>query len=193
MEALLVLVLLAVLLTAGMVTGSVLLTRRVVRVVQASPAVRRAGELGGYLGTAVAVARHPGRTDRTAAVLAARVTTASVGLRREVALATRAGAHLGDVPAVLPGLTDEAFALSRELRRLTTCTVGPAGTDLCAAARTHLTAVAEVTAAVRASTALPAAVDGVTGGVTAEASRVAADLRAYAGAYRDLIRPVSPS
>lgn len=194
MELVLALVVLMVLVAAGVVTAGVVLTRRTVRALQASPTVRRVGELGGYAGTALVVARHPARADRTTGVLAARVTAASVQLRREVAVATRAGAHLGDVPAVLPRLTDEAFALSRELRRLTTSTADHAG-ELCDAARAHLSAVADVTAAVRASTALPPA----SGGVADEAARVAADLKAYATAYRDLVRPapsvgpVSPS
>ncbi len=188
MELLLALVLLMLLVAAGVVTGGVVLTRKTIRALRASPTVRRVGELGGYAGTAITVARNPARADRTTGVLAARVTAASVHLRREVAVATRAGAHLGDVPTVLPRLTDEAFTLSRELRRVTTTSADHAA-ELCVAAREHLAAVAAVTAAVRASTALPAA----SGGVADEAARVAADLKAYATAYRDLVRPVSPS
>ena len=188
MEPVLALVLLMLLVAAGVVTGGVVLTRKTVRAIRASPTARRVGELGGYAGTAVAVVRAPTRADRTTGVLAARVTAASVQLRREVAAATRAGAHLGDVPTVLPRLTDEAFALSRELRRLTTSTADHAA-EVCAAARAHLAAVADVTAAVRASSTLPAA----SGGVADDATRAAADLKAYATAYRDLVRPVSPS
>lgn len=184
MEPVLALVLLMLLVAAGVVAGGVVLTRRTVRAIAASPTARRVGELGGYAGTAVAVVRAPARADRTAGVLAARVTAASVQLRREVAVATRSGAHLGDVPAVLPRLTDEAFALSRELRRLTTSPADHTG-DVCTAARAHLAAVADLTAAVRASNALPPA----SGGVADEAARAAGDLRAYATAYRDLVRP----
>lgn len=187
MESVLVLVLVLVLVVAGLVTGTVLTTRRVVRRLRGSTTVRRAGELGGYATLAVGVARHPARADSTAALLAARVTTASVQLRREVLLAQRCGTHLGDVPAVLPQLTDEAFALSRGLRQLTTGSAAHAA-DLCAAAREHLTVVADVRAAVGAAAALPSA----TGGATAEAARAAGDLRAWTTAYRDLVRPVTP-
>lgn len=184
MELVLVLVVLALLALAGVVTGGVLLTRRAVRAVQASPVLRRGRELTQYAGTAVAVVRAPARTDRSAAALAARVTGAGMGLQREVAAARRCGAHLGDVPAVLPQLVDEGYALARALRGEASGPTGQAE-PLLEAARAHLAAVAEVTAAVRASAALPAA----HGSAAGEAARAAADLRAYADAYRDLTRP----
>jgi hypothetical protein len=182
-EPVLLLVLLMLLVAGTVVTGTVVGTRRAVRALRSSSTVRRAGELGGYATLAVGVARHPARVDRTAGVLAARVTAASVTLQREVAVARRAGAHLGEVPTVLPRLADEGFALSRALRLVTT-TASDHSTELHEAARAHLAVVADVTAAVRASTALPAA-----HGIGDEAARVAADLKAYAGAYRELVRP----
>jgi hypothetical protein len=183
-ELVLVLVVVVLLALAGVVTCGVLLTRRAVRAVQASPTVRRGRELTQYAGTALAVVRSPASTDRTSAALAARVTGAAMGLQREVSAARRAGAHLGDVPAVLPQLVDEGYVLARALRGEATAPTGR-GTDLHEAARAHLAAVAEVAAAVRASAALPDA----HGGVAAEAARAAADLQAYAAAYRDLVKP----
>lgn len=184
MELLLVLVVVALLAVAGVVTGGVLLTRRAVRAVQASPTLRRGRELTQHAGTALAVVRSPGSTDRSSAALAARITGAGMGLQREVAAARRSGAHLGDVPDVLPRLTDEGYALGRALRGEAAAPTGRCA-ELHEAARAHLAAVAEVTAAVRTSAALPAA----HGSAAGEAARAAADLRAYADAYRDLTRP----
>ncbi|SCX39694.1 hypothetical protein SAMN03159343_0746 [Klenkia marina] len=184
MELVLVLVVVVLLAVAGVVTSGVLLTRRAVRAVQASPTLRRGRELTQYAGTAVAVVRNPGRSDRTAAALAARISAAGMGLQREVTAARRAQAHLGDVPEVLPQLTDEGYALARALRGEAAAPTGRADA-LHEAARAHLAAVADVTAAVRASAALPAA----HGSAAAVAARAAADLHAYADAYRDLTGP----
>ncbi len=184
MEFVLVLVLLLLVVAGGVTTLAVRGTRRAVRAVQGSGAVRRGRELGGYAVLAAGAVRDPAGTDRTAAALAVRVTTSSMTLQREVAAAQRAGAHLGDVPDVLPRLADEGYALSRALRVAATAGAEhPAA--LCAAARAHLAAVADVVGAVRASAALPRA----DGGIAAEAADAAARLQAYAGAYRDLVRP----
>ncbi|MEI4272504.1 hypothetical protein TEK04_12305 [Klenkia sp. LSe6-5] len=188
MELLLVLVVVALLAVAGVVAGGVVLTRRAVRAVQASPALRRGRELTQYAGTAVAVVRNPARADRASAALAARITSASMTLQREVTAARRAQAHLGDVPEVLPQLTDEGYALARALRGEAAAPTGRAGA-LHEAAQAHLAVVADVTGAVRASAALPAA----HGSAAAEAARAAADLRAWTDAYRELTRPDVPS
>ncbi len=184
MEFVLVLVVLVLLVAGGLTTAAVRGTRRAVSAVRDSGAVRRGRELGGYAALAAVAVRDPAGTDRTAAGLAVRVTTASMTLRREVAAAQRAGAHLGDVPEVLPRLADEGYALSRALRVAATAPADHSAA-LCDAARAHLAAVADVTGAVRASAALPRA----DGGIAAEAADAAARLRAYAGAYRDLVRP----
>ncbi|MEI4276882.1 hypothetical protein [Klenkia terrae] len=184
MEFVLVLVVLLLVVAGGVTTLTVRGTRRAVHAVQGSGAVRRGRELGGYAALAAGAVRDPAGTDRTAAALAVRVTTASMTLQREVAAARRTGVHLGDVPEVLPRLADEGYALSRALRVAAT-TKAEHSAALCDHARDHLAAVADVTGAVRASAALPRA----DGGVAAEATSAAARLRAYAGAYRDLVRP----
>ncbi len=111
-----------------------------------------------------------------------------MSLQREVTAARRAQAHLGDVPEVLPQLTDEGYALARALRGEAAAPTGRADA-LHEAARAHLSAVAEVTAAVRASCALPAA----HGAAAAHAARAAADLHAYTDAYRDLVGRERPA
>ncbi|SDO87879.1 hypothetical protein SAMN05660199_02748 [Klenkia soli] len=187
MEFVLVLVVLLLVVAGGVTTAAVVGTRRAVHAVRGSGAVRRGRELGGYAALAAGAVRDPRGTDRTSAGLALRVTAASMSLQREVAAARRVDAHLGDVPDVLPGLADEAHALSRALRLAATAPTTRSA-ELHDAARAHLAAVAEVTGAVRASAALPAA----HGPVAAEAARAAADLQAYAAAYRDLVRPDAP-
>lgn len=187
MEFVLVLVVLLLLVGAAVTTAAVIGTRRAVRAVRGSAVVRHGRELGGFAALAAGAVRNPAGTDRSAAALAARITAASLTLQREVGAARRAGAHLGDVPEVLPRLVDDGHALSRALRVAATAPAAHSA-ELCDTARDHLTAVREVTAAVRASTALPA----VAGGAATEAARAAAGLQAYADAYRDLIRPAGP-
>ena len=184
MEFVLVLVVLLLVVAGGVSTLAVRGTRRAVHAVRGSDAVRRGRELGGYAALAAGAVRDPAGTDRTAAALAVRVTAASISLQREVAAARRTGTHLGDVPEVLPRLADEGYALSRALRVAATARAEDAAA-LCDAARSHLAAVADLIGAVRASAALPRA----DGGIAAEAADAAAKLRAYAGAYRDLVRP----
>jgi len=181
-EFVLTLVVLLVVLAGLVTTALVLATRRAVRAVQGSRAVRHGRELTQLAGTAVAVVRSPARADRGTAALAARVTTASMTLQREVDAARRAGVHLGEVPDVLPQLVGEGTALSRALRAEVTAPSAQ-GPRLADAARAHLAAVGEVTAAVRASAALPPA----HGSVAAEASRVAAGLQCWSDAYLEIV------
>jgi hypothetical protein len=163
----------------------------VVRRVRRTPLVARARELGAQgatAATALAARRLPPGPRRTAAELQLDIARARDGLRRQVATARAAGAHLGDVPALLPSLEAESTRLEQLLRRRA---LAPDATDradqagLVAEARRHLDVLADACEAVAEAGRAAAGAGRVTGDV---ADAVDA-LRAHTAAYRELTSP----
>ncbi|MGY2083981.1 hypothetical protein [Blastococcus sp. SYSU DS0539] len=164
----------------------------VLRRVRRSPLVARSRELaarGRELGmqgaTAVAARRLPPGQRRTCAELQLEIARARDRLRRQVAGAQAAGAHLGEVPDLLPSLDAEGRRLEQRLLQFT---LVPDPDDRAApepAARAYLDTVADVCDAVRQAEQVAAAagtpVTDVAGAVTA--------LRAHTTAYQELTAP----
>jgi hypothetical protein len=111
-----------------------------------------------------------------------RLTRAQRELRRRVADATRTGAYLGDIPAMLSRLQAETDRLRAGLGRLPG-TANPTGRDLLAAADRHLATLTDLSDAVAATLVLPVAEDSL----TQEAEEAARGLRLYAAAYAELM------
>ncbi|MBB3675163.1 hypothetical protein FHX36_000898 [Modestobacter versicolor] len=167
----------------------------VLRRVRRSPLVarsrelaQRGRELGSQGATAVAARRLPPGHRRAAAELQLEVARTRDGLRRQLDGARAAGAHLGDVPDVVPHLEAEGRRLEQRLRQRALDT-GPAdGADLESEVQAHLATVADVCDALRqaervASRAARPATD-VTDAVSA--------LRAHTSAYEELTAPSAP-
>ena len=182
---------LVLLLVIGVLAGWLVLRR-----VRRSPLVARGRELAtrgrelGVQGAAVVAARRLSPGQRKACVdLQLEVARARAGLRRQVATARAAGAHLGGVPELLPSLEVEGSRLEQLLRQRALAP-DPTGTaDLEPAARAYLDSVADVCDAVlqaeRVATAARRSTTDVTDAVTA--------LRAHTLAYQELTAtPVPP-
>jgi hypothetical protein len=92
--------------------------------------------------------------NRAAALQAIRISREHRLLRQRVATAERAGAHLGDVPAVLPRLEAEGRRIRAGLGHLVGSTT--AGHDLLAQADRHLSTLASLIEAVSTATLVPA-------------------------------------
>ena len=120
--------------------------------------------------------RNPG-----AALRVLRLTRAQQVLRRSVADAARTGAYLGDVPGMLPRVQAETDRIRTGLGRLPSAT-GPAAQELLTAADRHLATLRDLTDAVAATVALPAAESTL----SHEAEEAAHGLRLYAAAYVEL-------
>ncbi|MGY1747800.1 hypothetical protein [Modestobacter sp. SYSU DS0511] len=191
--------------TVVAVLGGVLLTLLVVaalvgwlalRRVRRSPLVARSRELaarGRELGvqgaTAVAARRLPPGDRRSCAELQFEVARARDRLRRHVAGAQAAGAHLGDVPDLVPALEAEGIRLEQRLRQRALVPDPTDGTDLAAEARAHLDTIADVCDAVLQAERAASAVSRPT---TDVADAVSA-LRAHTAAYRELTaQPAAP-
>ncbi|MPQ99540.1 hypothetical protein GB931_16780 [Modestobacter sp. I12A-02628] len=169
----------------------------VVRRVRRSPLAARGRELAtrgreiGMQGATAVAARHlpPGQR-RSAAELQLEVARARDGLRRQVAAAQATGAHLGDVPGLLPSLEAEGSRLEQRLRQLTLAT-GPTGTvDPEPEARAWLATVADVCDAVRHAEQVEAAA----GRSTTDVADAVSALRAHTTAYQELMAPpVTPT
>ncbi|MGY2067064.1 hypothetical protein [Blastococcus sp. SYSU DS0619] len=164
----------------------------VLRRVRRSPLVARSRELasrGRELGlqgaTAVAARRLPPGQRRSAAELQLEVARARDGLRRHVAAAQAAGAHLGDVPDLLPSLEAQGSRLEQRLRQRALVPDPTDRTDPEPEARAYLDTVADVCDAVlhaeRAASAAGRPVTDVADAVTA--------LRAHTAAYEELTAP----
>src|SRR4051812_27231098 len=111
----LIVVALVGLVLAGLLVGTaVFLLRRILR----SRLVVAATDLVTDSVLAVSACRPRATPNRAAALRALRVSRAHRLLRERVAVAQRAGAHLGDVPAVLPRLEAEGRRLRAALGRL---------------------------------------------------------------------------
>ncbi|MGY1741059.1 MULTISPECIES: hypothetical protein [unclassified Blastococcus] len=163
----------------------------VLRRVRRSPLVARGRELsarGRELGVqgaaAVAARRLPPGERRSAAELQGQLNRARGDLRRRVTAAAAAGAHLGDIPALLPALDAEGTRLEQCLRQQAlSASPGPAG--LLAEARGYLDMLADVADAVRqAERVQPAA-----GRLGADVADAVTALRAHTDAYRELTAP----
>jgi hypothetical protein len=159
-----------------------------VRRVRRSALVTRARELGtqgATAATAVAARSLPPGPRRTAAELQLDVARARDLLRRRVDSARAAGAHLGDVPGLLPSLEAESARLEQRLRRRALAPDPADRTDLEAEARRHLGVLTDASEAVQEAERAAAGARGVTGDV---ADAVEA-LRAHTAAYRELTSP----
>ncbi|RBY87768.1 hypothetical protein [Blastococcus sp. TF02A-30] len=157
----------------------------VVRRIRRNPLVARARELGVQGATAVAARRLPPGPRRTAAELQLDIGRARERLRRQVSTAQAAGAHLGDVPGLLPSLEAEGTRLEQLLRQRALAPATTDRSDLEADARRYLDMLADVCAAVlEAEQAVPAP-----GQVGADVADAVSALRAHTTAYRELTSP----
>ncbi|MCZ2860671.1 hypothetical protein [Blastococcus sp. VKM Ac-2987] len=164
----------------------------VLRRVRRSPLVARSRELAsrgrelGMQGATAAAARRlpPGRR-RTAAELQLEIARARDRLRRQVAGAQAAGAHLGDVPDVLPSLEAQGGRLEQRLRQRALVADPADRDDPEPEARAYLDTLADVCDAVREAEQAAAAAGRP---VTDVADAVTA-LRAHTTAYQELTAP----
>ncbi len=102
-----------------------------------------------------------------------------------MAAAQAAGAHLGDVPALLPALEAEGARLEQCLRQQALSPAAGGWAALQAEARGHLAMLADVSDAVRqAARVLPAS-----GRLPADVADAVSGLRAHTDAYRELTAP----
>ena len=164
----------------------------VVRRVRRSPLVTRSRELasrGRELGlhgaTAVAARRLPPGHRRSAAELQLEVLRSRERLRQQVATARAAGAHLGDVPGLVPSLEAEGRRLEQRLRQRSLVADPADGADPEPEARAYLTMIADVCDAVSQA---ERAVSPGAGRPTDVADAVSA-LRAHTTAYQELTAP----
>ena len=162
--------------------------RRSALVARGRELTARGRELGAQGATAVAARRLPPGDRRTAAELQLQLQRSRVELRRQVTAASAAGAHLGEVPSLLPALEAEGARLEQCLRQQTVApTAGCA--DALAEARGHLDVLADVADAVRqAGRVQPAA-----GRLTTDVADAVSALRAHTDAYRELTTPALPT
>jgi hypothetical protein len=177
LEFLTVAALVLLMLVALLVTAGWLVVRRVrrSRVVVAARQVAADGML------AVAACRPRAVPHRGAALQAVRVSRAHRLLRERTTAAQRAGAHLGEVPALLPRLEAEGARIRAELGRL----VGSSapGQELLARADRHLATLAELTGAVDTAARLPVRDEEL----ARDAEEAALGLRLHAAAYTELV------
>jgi hypothetical protein len=130
---------------------------------------------------ALAACRPRPTLNRAAALPALRISRRHRLLRQRVTAAQRAGAYLGDVPAVLPRLEADGHRIRAGLRQL----VGSTTTehDLLAQADRHLAMLADLTEAVGTATLAPA----VDESLAREAEQAALGLRLHTTAYTELM------
>ncbi|GAA4735300.1 hypothetical protein GCM10023328_14240 [Modestobacter marinus] len=164
----------------------------VVRRVRRSPLVARSRELasrGRELGvqgaTAVTARRLPPGQRRTCAELQLEVARSRDRLRRQVAAARAAGAHLGEVPDLLPALEAEGSRLEQRLRQRTQDPQTVCRDEPATEARAYLDTVADVCDAVFQAERVAAP----TGRTTADVADAVTALRAHTAAYQELIAP----
>ncbi|MGY2002618.1 hypothetical protein [Blastococcus sp. SYSU DS1024] len=168
----------------------------VLRRFRRSPLAARGRELaarGRVLGvqgaTAVAARRLPPGRRRSAAELQLQVARARDGLRRQVAAAQAAGAHLGDVPELLPSLEAEGSRLEQRLRQRALSADPTEQADPEPEARAYLDMVADVCDAVRQAEDVASAA----GRPATDVADAVAALRAHTTAYQELTaQPVAP-
>ncbi|MGY1844715.1 hypothetical protein [Modestobacter sp. SYSU DS0875] len=144
----------------------------------------RGRELGVQGATAVAASRLPPGPRRSCAELQLEVARARDRLRRQVASAQAAGAHLGEVPDLVPSLDAEGRGLEQRLRQRA-LVHDPAGADPAPEARAYLDTVADVCGAV--SDAEQAAC--AAGRPATDVAEAVSALRAHTTAYQELTAP----
>ena len=120
-------------------------------------------------------------SNRSAALRAVRLSRGHRLLRQRVTEARRAGAYLGDVPAVLPRLEADGRRIRAGLGQLVGSTT--AAHDLLAQADRHLTTLADLADAVGAATRASVADESLAG----EAEEAALGLRLHTAAYNELM------
>ncbi|WP_369138299.1 hypothetical protein [Modestobacter versicolor] len=164
----------------------------VLRRVRRSPLVTRSRELaargrelGAHGATAVAARRLPPGHRRSAAELRLEVRRSRDRLRQQVAGAQAAGAHLGDVPGLLPSLEAEGSRLEQRLRQRALAADAGDLPDPEPEVRTYVATLADVCDAVHQ--AEQAAWSGARP-ATDVADAVSA-LRAHTAAYQELTAP----
>jgi hypothetical protein len=174
---------LAVVAVAGLLVLGLLATAAwcVYRRVRRSRLVTNARAVVASGALADAVCRPAAVRSPAAALRVLRLTRAQRVLRRRVADAARAGAYLGDVPAMLPRLQVETDRLRTGLGRLPSAATA-AGRELLTAADRHLATLTDLNDAVTTTLGLPAA----EGALSQEAEDAARGLRLYAAAYVEL-------
>jgi hypothetical protein len=177
LEFLAVAALLVLVVVGLLVTGAWLTVRRVRR----SRLVTTATHLLADGMLAVPALRPRPTPNRAAALPALRISHGHRLLRQRVAEAQAAGVYLGDVPAVLPRLEAEGRRIRAELGRLIGSTT--AGHELTVRAESHLRTLADLTEAVDAALAVPAA----DASLAREAEEAALGLRLHAAAYTELM------
>jgi hypothetical protein len=109
------------------------------------------------------------------------VARAQRALRERTVAAQRAGAPVGDVPALLPRLEAEGDRIRAELGRLVGSSVP--GQELRARADRHLATLADLTQAVDTAARLPAQDEQL----ARDAEEAALGLRLHAAAYAELV------
>jgi hypothetical protein len=167
-----------VLVVVGLVVGAVwVVLRRILR----SRLVTAATDLVTDGVLAVSACRPRATPNRAAALLALRVSRAHRLLRERVSAAQRAGAHLGDVPAVLPRLEAEGRRLRAALGRLVGSST--AAHDLLDRAERHLATLADLTEVVDMAAQAPAADELL----AQDAEEAALGLRLHTAAYTELL------
>jgi len=179
LEFLIVVALVGLLLTGVLVGTAVLLLRRLLR----SRLVLAATDLVTDGVLAVSACRPRATPNRAAALRALRVSRAHRLLRERVAVAQRAGAHLGDVPTVLPRLEAEGRRVHSGLSRL----VGSAapGDELLDRADRHLAALADLIEVIDSAARVPSPDEGL----ARDVEEAALGLRLHTAAYAELTAP----
>lgn len=135
--------------------------------------------------------RLPPGPRRDLAQLDLEVTRRRGELRRQVAAARAAGTHLGDVPALLPGIEVEGDRIQSGLRQ---CVLSPSPgaeerrADLKLEVQAFLSIVESVSDAVLAATLAPPVADRL----ATDVDEAVSGLRAYTAAYRELTAPPPP-
>lgn len=140
---------------------------------------------GALVATACRLGPAPNRGATWAAL---RVTRAHRLLRQQVREAEQVGAHLGDVPAVLPRLEAEGRRLRTALGQSVRSPQAGGGPDLVTQAHRHLAVLADLSDAVGAAVLVPPAHSSL----VREAEEAATGLRCYTSAYAELTGSARP-
>jgi hypothetical protein len=155
----------------------------VVRRIRRSPLLAGARQVAAESRLAVAACRPRSVPNRAAALQSVRVARAQRLLRERTTVAQRAGAHLGDIPTLLPRLEAEGSRIRAELGRLVGSTAP--GQELRARADRHLATLADLTEAVDTAVRAP---EG-DADLTRDAEEAALGVRLHAAAYTELVTP----
>lgn len=161
--------------------------RRSALVARGRELTARGRELGMQGATAVAALRLPPGQRRSAAELQLEIARARGHLRRQIGTAQAAGAHLGDVPGLLPTLEAEGSRLEQRLRLRALAPSATDHADLESEARAYLDVLADVCDAVLKAEEVAGA-----GRLTTDVADAVTALRAHTTAYQELTAPPPP-